>query len=109
MPARIVVVHDHPAFVASIASALRTAGYDVATFADTMTAQNALDRAQGIDMLITRSGADYCAGRGGDGGGDARLTRWGALLCLLAGLVPTDVASHMPGLLQRRRGNDSAG
>jgi len=56
MPARIVVVHDHPAFVASIASALRTAGYDVATFADTMTAIDALDRAQDIDMLITRIG-----------------------------------------------------
>jgi DNA-binding NtrC family response regulator len=56
MPGRIVVVHDHPSSVEGIESALRTAGYDVATFADTMTAIDALDRAQDIDMLITRTG-----------------------------------------------------
>ncbi|HME20527.1 MAG TPA: hypothetical protein VKI44_04060 [Acetobacteraceae bacterium] len=55
MPARVVVVHDDPEFVARTATGLRVAGYDVATFTDTLAATDALDKAERIvEVLITR-------------------------------------------------------
>jgi len=54
MPAHIVVVHDHPAFVDRVVTALTTAGYDVAAFMSTMRAIEALEAAQHIEVLITR-------------------------------------------------------
>jgi DNA-binding NtrC family response regulator len=54
MPAQIVVVHDDSEFLDRIVTALRTAGYDVASFTDTMAATNALEQAHLMDMLITR-------------------------------------------------------
>lgn len=54
MPARIVVAHDDPEFIESTVMALRAAGYDVVAFADSMSALNALEFAQLIEVLITR-------------------------------------------------------
>ena len=54
MPARIVLVHDDPTFVASTVAALEAAGHGVTSFSDTMTATDALRAAQRIELLITR-------------------------------------------------------
>jgi DNA-binding response OmpR family regulator len=54
MPARIVVVHDDPKFRQCAVAALQAAGYDVEAFPGSMEAINALDAAEGIDLLITR-------------------------------------------------------
>ena len=54
MPARIVVVHDEPAFVEPLATGLTTVGYDVATFNDSLLAWNALEAANKVELLITR-------------------------------------------------------
>jgi DNA-binding NtrC family response regulator len=54
MPARIVVAHDDPEFIESTVTALRDAGYDVASFADCLSALDALEAPQGAEMLITR-------------------------------------------------------
>jgi DNA-binding NtrC family response regulator len=54
MPARIVVVHDDPAFVDEATAALRISGYDVAGFTDPMIALNALEAAEKVEVLVTR-------------------------------------------------------
>lgn len=55
MPAQIVVVHDDPNFLDGALTALRTAGYEVALFTNSMSATRALMRdAWVIDVLITR-------------------------------------------------------
>jgi DNA-binding NtrC family response regulator len=54
MPAHIVVVHDDPAFIQRVVTALRAVGYDVAAFMNTMRAIEALEAAQHIEVLITR-------------------------------------------------------
>lgn len=54
MSASIVLVHDVAEFAEHIAAALRTAGYTVTTFSDTMTAIDALENGQRIDVLLTR-------------------------------------------------------
>jgi CheY-like chemotaxis protein len=54
MPARIVVVHDDPEFVASTVAALRAAGHDVVAYTSSMSAIEALEAAQRIEVLITR-------------------------------------------------------
>ena len=53
MPARIVVADDDPEFVNNTVMALRGAGYDVAAFADSMSALAALEVAQLVEVLIT--------------------------------------------------------
>ena len=53
MPAQIVVVHDDPDFLGAV-MALRTAGYEVALFTDSMSATDALRNPQLIELLITR-------------------------------------------------------
>jgi CheY-like chemotaxis protein len=53
MPARIVV-HDYPAFIQRVVTALTAAGHDVAAFMNTMRAIEALEAAQHIEVLITR-------------------------------------------------------
>jgi DNA-binding NtrC family response regulator len=54
MPARIVVAHDDPEFVGDTVTALWDAGYEVVSFADSMSALDALEAAQHVEMLITR-------------------------------------------------------
>jgi DNA-binding NtrC family response regulator len=54
MPARIVVAHDDPEFVEDTVTALWDAGYEVVSFADSMSALDALEAAQHVEMLITR-------------------------------------------------------
>jgi DNA-binding NtrC family response regulator len=54
MPARIVMAHDDEAFVIAAAAALRSAGYSIVTFADSMLALEALLGAQSVELLITR-------------------------------------------------------
>jgi DNA-binding NtrC family response regulator len=52
--AQIVVVHDDPNFIDGALTALRTAGYEVALFTNSMSATRALRHARLIDVLITR-------------------------------------------------------
>lgn len=54
MPPRIVLVHNVPEFVNPTVSALQAAGYDEVTCVDTMSAIDALDAEERIDILITR-------------------------------------------------------
>jgi DNA-binding NtrC family response regulator len=54
MPARVVVVHDELEFAGQVAAALRSAGHDVAVFADPMVALDALDAAESIEVLVTQ-------------------------------------------------------
>ena len=61
MPARVVVVHDDPAFVEQLVSALRAAGHEVAAFADPLDAWGDLSTPQRIGVLIT--GVEFSPGR----------------------------------------------
>jgi DNA-binding NtrC family response regulator len=61
MPARAVVVHDDPAFVKQLVSALRAAGHEVAAFADPREAWDHLSMPQRIEVLIT--GVEFSPGR----------------------------------------------
>jgi DNA-binding NtrC family response regulator len=54
MPARIVMAHDDEAFVVASSDALRTAGYSIVTFSDSMLALEALLGARSVELLITR-------------------------------------------------------
>jgi hypothetical protein len=54
VPTSIVLVHDVAEFVEHTATALRAVGYAVTTFSDTMTAIDALENEQPVDILITR-------------------------------------------------------
>jgi hypothetical protein len=54
MPARVVVVHDECEFVGEVATALRSAGHDVATFTDLLAAWDALKAVQKTEVLVTR-------------------------------------------------------
>ena len=54
MPARVVVVHDNPDFIDPVVAGLRGVGLDVVTFTDTMSALNALEHAQRVELMITR-------------------------------------------------------
>jgi DNA-binding NtrC family response regulator len=54
MPARVVVVHDDPEFIERTVTVLLAAGHEVTAFSDTMSATEALQAAQRIEVLITR-------------------------------------------------------
>ena len=54
MPASVVIVHDHPEFLANSATVLRNAGNDVTTFQNTLAALDALEDAAAVDVLVTR-------------------------------------------------------
>jgi CheY-like chemotaxis protein len=54
VPTSIVLVHDVAEFVEHTATALRAVGYTVTTFSNTMTAIDAMESEQPIDILITR-------------------------------------------------------
>jgi DNA-binding NtrC family response regulator len=54
MSARIVMVHDDPAFQECAVTALRAAGYDIKAFSGSMEALDALEAADRIELLITR-------------------------------------------------------
>ena len=54
MEARILIVHDDPAFIEQTAPFLRSAGYKVLEFRDPLTAYNALQTTDPVALLITR-------------------------------------------------------
>ena len=54
MPARVVLVHSDPEFARDAEQALRAAGHDVIAFSESLPALNALEKAQRVDLLITR-------------------------------------------------------
>ena len=54
MPVRIVVTHDDQNFLDRVACPLTEAGYDVATYTDSMKTLDPIDAAEPIDVLITR-------------------------------------------------------
>ncbi len=54
MPARVVVVHDDGPHLKPIAASLRSAGFDVAAYADPLAAMTALEDAQRLEVLLTR-------------------------------------------------------
>jgi DNA-binding NtrC family response regulator len=54
VPARIVFVHDDPSFREPLVAALNAAGHDVARFADSIAAWDALYAANWIEILVTR-------------------------------------------------------
>jgi DNA-binding NtrC family response regulator len=56
----VLLVHTDADVLAHVAAALRSAGYDVLEFANTLPAMNALDGVRPPDLLITR--ARYPAG-----------------------------------------------
>jgi len=61
MARQILLVHDDPAFTGAASGALREAGYEVMVFPDPLVALNALERAEHLDLLITR--VEFPAGR----------------------------------------------
>jgi len=73
MPARVVLVHDDSGFNVAATLALTTAGYDVVSFVDPMSAFDALGGARTVEALITRVrfGADRP-----NGVALARMARW---------------------------------
>ena len=54
VPARIVLVHDDPVFLNTLATALRADGHDTAAFSNSMLAWDALTAAHKVELLITR-------------------------------------------------------
>jgi len=53
MPATVIMVHDDPSFVEEAATALRSAGHDIVTFADPTQALTALEN-RPFEILVTR-------------------------------------------------------
>jgi DNA-binding NtrC family response regulator len=54
MCAHIVVAHNDPTFLLSLASALRAVGHDVAAFDNSMAAWDAISGRKGVEILISR-------------------------------------------------------
>ena len=54
MPARVVIVHNELGLLEQLTTSLRQSGYEVAAFSDPMEALDALDKAQTVELLITR-------------------------------------------------------
>jgi DNA-binding NtrC family response regulator len=54
VPASVIIAHDDSEFVDTMVTALRLAGLDVLGFASSMSALEALEAAQRIEVLITR-------------------------------------------------------
>jgi DNA-binding response OmpR family regulator len=52
--ARVIVVHDELSFLDSLVASLRATGHDVAAFADSGLAWDALKLAAGVEILVTR-------------------------------------------------------
>jgi len=95
MLARIVIAHDDPEFVDNTVMALRAAGYDVAAFADSMSALNALEFAQVIEVLITRVLFREGQPNGVALGLMARMKRPGIKVLFVA---PPDMQEHTEGV-----------
>jgi DNA-binding NtrC family response regulator len=72
MPARIVVIHDEPAFLDLLSAALMLAGHDVATFPDPLAAWHALEAARRVEVLVT--GIQFGPGKS-NGAAIARMAR----------------------------------
>jgi DNA-binding NtrC family response regulator len=54
VPASVIIAHDDSEFVETTVKALRLAGLDVLGFASSMSALEALEAAQRVEVLITR-------------------------------------------------------
>jgi hypothetical protein len=54
IPARVVVVHDEPSFLEPLVTSLTAVGVDVAGFADSLLAWDALQFSGGVEILVTR-------------------------------------------------------
>lgn len=61
MPATIVIVHDNKTIRSAARLAIRSAGHDVAAFADPMTALDAIEANSKVRVLVTR--IDFGPGR----------------------------------------------
>ena len=61
MPAQVVLVHDGEAFSADLGRALVDSGYQVIAFPDPLSALEALETAERMELLITR--IDFPEGR----------------------------------------------
>lgn len=75
MPARVVLVHDDPAFLIALESKLRKAGHDVAVFEDANSAFDALISSRRIEVLVTRISFEPGKPHGIALAGAARMTR----------------------------------
>jgi DNA-binding NtrC family response regulator len=53
MPARIVLIHDDTGFLGAVAGMLRARGHDVAAFANSMVAYDALKHPQRAEVVVT--------------------------------------------------------
>ena len=91
MPARLAVVHDDPIFLNGTVSALLRAGYDVASFSQSMAAISALETQQRVDILITRVGLPEGTPHGVALALMARARRPGIRILFTA---PPELASH---------------
>ena len=76
MPARIIIVHDEPAFIEALSTALISHGLDVAAFSDPLKALDALDAARTVELVITR--ITFAPGKS-NGLALARIIRFGRL------------------------------
>ena len=72
MPAQVVVVLDEPEFANRVATAVRAAGCEAATFTDSMAALDALEAAHRVELLVTS--VDFAPGKP-NGIALARMTR----------------------------------
>lgn len=95
MPARIVFVHDDPAFTEPAASALGAAGHTVAAFTDPMQALNALEAAREAELLITR--IDFGPGKI-NGIALARMARFRRRGIRVLFMAPSGMEKHAAGL-----------
>jgi hypothetical protein len=54
MSGRVIIVHNEPAFVVRLASALRLAGCEVTSFVNPMAALGDFESEEHVDLLVTR-------------------------------------------------------
>lgn len=95
MPARVVVVHDEPEFVGEVATALRLAGHEVATFPDPLAAWDALEATRETEVLVTR--VEFQPGKS-NGVALARMARANRPEIRVLFTALPEYASHTEGL-----------
>jgi DNA-binding NtrC family response regulator len=95
MPAQIVVVHDDRNFFDGALTALRTAGYEVALFTNSMSPARALRDARRIEVLITRIRFPEGMPHGLALARSALLTRPGLKVLFVAAPATQDLAERL--------------